>query len=242
MSHSNAALALMIGNSRYHWAFFSEKKIIRTWHLLHQDQYPQDLQVYLQNNIPLVIASVVPNLTQYWLSYTNHQLITLTNIPIKELYPTLGIDRALALLGAKLKYNFPCLVIDAGTALTYTGCGLEGEFVGGAIVPGLGLQYRSLDRNTGQLPSLFPSPSLPTRWGRDTPTAIHSGILLTMIAGIVDFIQSWKQQYPYSPIILTGGDANILFPYLQRHPSLAHTSLNINNDLIYHGMIYCYHF
>jgi len=44
--------------------------------------------------------------------------------------------RALAVLGAGKKYGFPCLVIDAGTALTFTGVDRDKKLVGGAIDPG----------------------------------------------------------------------------------------------------------
>jgi len=63
---------------------------------------------------------VVPNQRELWANYGNLRIITLKDIPLLDLYPTFGIDRALAVLGAGKKYGFPCLVIDAGTALTFT--------------------------------------------------------------------------------------------------------------------------
>ena len=71
--------------------------------------------------LPLVLASVVPQQTAIWQSYPDVRIITLDQLPIGGLYPTLGIDRALAVQGAGNQLGWPVLLIDAGTALTFTG-------------------------------------------------------------------------------------------------------------------------
>ena len=77
------------------------------------------------------------------------EFIGLEDIPLEGLYPSLGVDRALALWGAGATWGFPCLVIDGGTALTLTGGNGDGFLVGGAILPGLRLQLQSLGRGNG---------------------------------------------------------------------------------------------
>jgi type III pantothenate kinase len=142
--------------------------------------------------------------------------VQLSEIPVQNLYASCGIDRALALLGAGRCYGWPVLVIDAGTALSLTAAGPQPELLGGAILPGLQLQARSLATGTAVLPQIDWSErlTLPERWACTTEGAIASGILYTVLAGLQDFIAHWRQQYPGSPICLTGGDGALLFQLL----------------------------
>lgn len=239
-------LGLAIGNSHLHWGLFLGNKLCFTWDSRHlpEDvilQIPQcqtlDELITLTTQFsfpshsptiycppPIFLASVVPQETQTWLSYPNIQVITLNQVPLKEIYPTLGIDRALALLGTGKKYGFPALVIDAGTALTFTGVNENECLVGGAILPGLGLQLASLGENTGQLPLLTTGEilNLPPRFALETKTAILSGVIYTLLAGIQDFIDYWLSSFPHTYIAITGGDGTLLKDLLvQLYPSLA---------------------
>lgn len=204
-------LALMIGNSRLHWAEFSGGQLLKTWHSAHG---------ILPNKLPhsLYFASVVPAQTSFLFKhFSQAQEITLDDIPLKNLYPTLGIDRALAVWGAGGKYGFPCLVIDGGTALTFSAVDGDRRFIGGAILPGLGLQFRTLSQGTAELPRVNLPEILPPRWAMDTGGAIASGILHTILAGIESFIQDWQREYPQAAIVLTGGDGEWLKQNLQQH-------------------------
>lgn len=164
--------------------------------------------------LPLVLASVVPQQTAIWQSYPDIRIITLDQLPIGGLYPTLGIDRALALLGAGNQLGWPVLLIDAGTALTFTGADVNRYLVGGAILPGLGLQLSSLGQKTAALPSISLPENLPHRWATDTAGAIQSGVVYAAVAGVRDFIEDWGCLFPNSKIALTGGDRTLLLQYL----------------------------
>jgi type III pantothenate kinase len=241
-------LALMIGNSRLHWGRFEGKTLYRTWNsdYLALDELPS---VISSPPDPLFLASVVPRQTEIWQNYPNVRIITLNEIPLRGLYPTLGIDRALALLGAGRNWGFPMLVIDAGTALTFTGANANHTLVGGAILPGLGLQIATLAQKTGQLPLVdaenFESVSLPSRFALNTEEAIQSGVIYTLLAGIKDFIETWWQSFPDSSIAMTGGDAELIFNYLRsplaapfgasHYPEIG-VKLNIEPNLIFWGM------
>jgi type III pantothenate kinase len=224
---------LMVGNSRLHWAWFAEDKLLFSWDCDHfvpslasgqlpREIFPPSLHSQTLENIPLYIASVVPEQTVFWREYPYSRIITLEDIPLQSVYPSLGVDRALALWGAGIKYNFPCLVVDAGTALTFTGAkgdafGTLGErtLIGGAILPGLRLQLQSLAGNTAALPQLYPGSSLPDRWALNTEEAIASGVIYTILAGVRDFLTDWLTMFPESSVILTGGDGQLLFDLLQ---------------------------
>ncbi len=237
-------LALIIGNSRLHWAWFVGDTLQQSWDTNHlstetvhqltahrvstilpQKTLPPlfvecDLQA--ANPIPLYLASVVPEQTSLWHTYPDVTIITLEQIPLLGLYPTLGIDRALAVWGAGARLGYPVLVIDAGTALTFTGADTQHQLVGGAILPGLRLQLQSLGKNTAALPAIPLPTQLPPRWARQTPTAIESGVIYTVLAGIRDFVEDWRSHFPHSQIVFTGGDAQVLLTYLQsQYPEIA---------------------
>ncbi|MFS0517904.1 pantothenate kinase [Nostoc sp. UIC 10607] len=187
---------------------------------------------------PLLFASVVPSQTAIWQSYPNIRVITLDQIPLKGVYPTLGIDRALALWGAGKIWGFPILVIDAGTALTFTAADANECLVGGAILPGLGLQFATLGQQTGQLPlvEMQNFPSLPPRFALNTTEAIQSGVIYTVLAGIKELIKAWWQIFPNGKIAIKGGDRILLINYLQAlYPEIAEY-LIVEPNLIFWGM------
>ncbi len=188
--------------------------------------------------LPLWVASVVPEQTRLWQDYRHTRVVTLDQVPLQGRYPTLGIDRALALWGAIQRLGAPVLVVDAGTALTLTGANAAQQLVGGAILPGLQLQLRSLAQHTAALPFVTPDQQveLPQRWATSTPDAIYSGILYTLLAGLKDFIQAWRQPFPEGAIAFTGGDGAVLLECLTLSwPDLT-TGITVEPSLIFDGM------
>jgi type III pantothenate kinase len=243
----NVWLALMVGNSRLHWALFINDSLDATWNTEHQPEsgiqqidFPRAiLPPSLSSPSPLLLASVVPSQTKIWQTYPHLRVITLDQVPLLNTYPTLGIDRALALWGAGKQWGFPMLVIDAGTALTFTGADANRSLVGGAILPGLGLQFATLNQKTGQLPQVetrLIAPLLPPRFALNTSQAIESGVIYTLVAGIKDFIVEWWRLFPESNITITGGDRLLLVNYLEaQFPAIA-KRLYVEPNLIFWGM------
>jgi type III pantothenate kinase len=253
-------IALAIGNSRYHWAWFLNTQLQTNWdtnylttteieYLSSSDRpanfldlLPTDLQALIDRDrsqidrIPIHLCSVVPSQTAIWQRLEQIEHITLDDIPLLNLYPTLGIDRALTLLGAGENYGYPALVIDGGTALTITGVNRDRSLVGGAILPGLRLQFRSLAVGTAALPEVVLPGQLPQRWSDRTEGAIASGILHVVSSGIRDFITDWQRLFPDSQIVFTGGDGDILATYLDSilSPDLK-AKIAIDRQLIFHG-------
>lgn len=251
-------LALEIGNSRLHWALFIGETLYSAWDTdyLSESAIQQLAECQTLNDLlekifpefksltntlplcPLLIASVVPSQTAIWQTYPSTHVITLDQVPLKGVYPTLGIDRALALWGAGKTWGFPMLVIDAGTALTFTAADANECLVGGAILPGLGLQLTSLGQKTGQLPFVETRDfaSLPPRFALNTTEAIQSGVVYTILAGIKDFIEEWMQLFPDGKIAIKGGDRTLLLNYLQAlYPEIT-GSLLVEPNLIFWGI------
>lgn len=272
-------LALMIGNSRLHWAWFIGKKLCCAWDTkylpatvvqqlakcLTLSDFPVELPLcscqppewdgnnrdtvlreelippFLpwENTLPLYLASVVPSQTALWQTYPNVHVITLDQVQLQGVYPTLGIDRALALWGAGETWGWPVLVIDAGTGLTLTGADANRCLIGGAILPGVSLQLESLSQKTANLPLIDTRDVVLSRWAMNTPEAIQSGVIYTIIAGMRDFIEDWWQKFPGSCITLTGGDRTLLLTYLKaQFPDIA-ARVILDQHLIFWGMRSC---
>jgi type III pantothenate kinase len=217
-------LALAIGNSRLHWAWFRADRLQTTWDTPHFDaatikqmmanglQFSPEVtdRPQWRSDIPLTIASVVPAQTQLWQAYPHANVLQLADVTLGNVYPTLGIDRALALWGAIVTYGAPVLVIDGGTALTLTGADGDRNLVGGAILPGIRSLFLSLNRSTAALPEVSLGEHLPDRWALNTDDAIRSGIVYTVTAGLTEFMADWWGRYPGCPIVFTGGDGEML--------------------------------
>ncbi|BAQ66895.1 pantothenate kinase [Geminocystis sp. NIES-3709] len=239
----NNWLGLIIGNSRLHWCYFEDEKMCQTWNTPQVDSLGElcdivdkTLYFHIKQQIPLYIASVVPSATKIYLSLPQTRIINPITIPLRDIYSTMGVDRVLTLWGAGCNYGFPCLVIDSGTALTFTGADENKKFIGGAILPGVRLQLQTLFFNTAALPEIEIIKEITPRWAKNTPSAIQSGVLYTIIAGIKDFSQDWLKKYPESKVILTGGDAVLLGQYLEEvFPSMT-DKVYVDSNLIFLGI------
>ena len=238
-------LGLMIGNSRLHWSYFQSGELKRTWntsHVTSLNELPgtlyEELKNYFLAKIPLYVASVVPSFTKIYFTLPQARIIDTRLIPLKNVYPTMGIDRILALWGGGCRYGFPCLVIDSGTALTFTGADTNQNVIGGAIIPGVRLQLKSLFFNTASLPEIDIISGIGPRWANNTPCAIQSGVIYTIVAGIKDFSRDWLSKYPNSRVILTGGDALLLSEYLKNLEPEFCDRLIIDSNLIFFAMQY----
>ena len=254
MDSSEAWLVLAIGNSRLHWAMFNGEALQQAWDTPYlsrlaiaylcqrdrQDAPPPELHYFPYDDIahlPLWLASVVPQQTTLWENHPNHRRIALNNIPIQGLYPSLGIDRALTLWGAIQQLGNPVLVIDAGTALTFTAADDQRHLVGGAILPGVLLQIRALVEGTAALPlAALPKGAALARWATQTPDAIRSGIFYGVLATIQDFANDWLRRYPETAIALTGGDSDRLYSALQANTPALAERIHLDPHLLFRGV------
>jgi len=141
------------------------------------------------------------------------RLKTNTPTPFKNSYAspqTLGVDRIALATGAF--YHNPnqnTLVIDAGTCVTYDMLNDYGEYLGGAISPGLRMRYRALHEQTARLP-LLDTAELLDFIGNTSETSIHSGVLNGLLHEIEGFIAQYSARFVDLTVILTGGDAQFL--------------------------------
>ena len=123
---------------------------------------------------------------------------------------TLGEDRV-ALVAAAIKHfpNQNCLIIDAGTCITYDLITAEKNYLGGAISPGLAMRFKSLSYFTGKLPQVE-AKGAPLLWGDSTETSIQAGVLQGIAHELDGQINAYEARFPSLAVILTGGDAHYL--------------------------------
>ncbi len=201
-------LGLIAGNSRYHWGWWRHGQLKRTWHTPWQS--PTTTWVQNQCVWPVYVVSPVPAQVQVWQRYAHVHVLTLADIPLPGVYATLGVDRALAAWGASRLYGTPVLVIDAGTAISLSAVDAQGQFLGGAILPGLALQCKSLHQGTGALPLVDWPETLPPVWAKNTVQAMQSGMGYTLVAGLRFYLGQWTGQ-----VVVTGGDGAWVWRQLQ---------------------------
>lgn len=168
-----------------------------------------------------IMSSVVPLMVRPFNEMLNNLLGHLPTLvgpsiyerlPVKVLNPyEIGTDLVCDATAAFIRYQKPCMVIDFGTAMTFTTLGKTGEILGVAIAPGLLTALKSLTGNTAQLPDVqLVSP--PSVLGKNTIHAIQSGLVLGF-AGLVDSIVSRTEEElgESLTVIATGGLSAILF-------------------------------
>jgi type III pantothenate kinase len=129
----------------------------------------------------------------------------------------LGEDRLAKLLYARFSQKKPCVLIDAGTALTVDFFSPPNIFLGGFILGGFSLECTALSKKTRKLPQVTPSPKRLSRLPKNTEEAIHQGVLESKALGIRALIEKIEKQekiaFSHSSILLTGGEAKLLSPY-----------------------------
>lgn len=132
-----------------------------------------------------------------------------TPLPIRNGYQspeTLGMDRIAAACGAwELFRGKNCLVIDAGTCITYEMVTSDGIYLGGGISPGLTMRFRAMHTFTAKLPLVEPVDA-PGLTGSTTRACMQSGVIWGMIDEIDGVVTRYREKYADLQVILCGGD------------------------------------
>ncbi len=156
-----------------------------------------------------------------------------TKVPISNGYATptsLGKDRlAAAVAAAAIFPKQHCIIIDAGTCLTYNFIDSATTYQGGNISPGLDMRLRAMHSFTDKLP-LVEKRYNTKLFGQDTTTALQNGAVKGAIYELTAFIEDVFANFGECKIILTGGDSIIFAKHLKfkifAHPNLVLLGLN----------------
>ncbi|RKN83362.1 type III pantothenate kinase [Ulvibacterium marinum] len=212
-------LIVDVGNTLTKLAVFNGETLV-----FHQNTKPEDVARQIKEvcdrypDITNAIISNVGKLDKTVMAVLNifcavHELSPSSKKPFKNSYATpqtLGQDRvALATAAFYHNHNGNTLVIDAGTCVTYDMMNDYGEYLGGAISPGLSMRYKAVHEQTSNLPLLQPFEPLDFI-GNSTETGIHSGIVNGICLEIDGVIDQYRRRFEDLTVILTGGDAHFL--------------------------------
>lgn len=129
----------------------------------------------------------------------------------------LGSDRFAAAIGAHALFpQRPLVVATCGTATTIDAVNADGAFVGGMILPGLGLMASALAKNTAQLPEVALHASSTQPFANNTDAAIVSGCLAAQAGAIERAVKAQADAHPQDALycILAGGAADLIAPHL----------------------------
>jgi type III pantothenate kinase len=215
-------LTIDIGNTNISFGVFRGNKIINRFDIPTKDYNLQKLRRNLaKTNIDdTVICSVVPNAAkivkkdlQKLLGKQPYIIGKDIRVAIKNLYRNpkqVGQDRLVnAYAGIKL-YGYPLIAIDFGTAITFDVVSKNKEYLGGMLLPGLGISLDALRQRTALLPKI--KLEKPKEFiGRDTKNSILSGLIYGF-AALTDSlaIKIKKSIAKEAKVIGTGGNINLM--------------------------------
>ena len=221
-------LTLDIGNTNIKTALFEGMEMRQYWRISTDRQRSSDeLGLLLMNLLQynridrsqidgIMMSSVVPQINftveHMCRNYFGIEPMKIepgvrTGINIKYENPReLGSDRIANAVAAYELYGGPCITIDFGTATSFGVVSEKGEFLGGAICPGLKLAADALTERTSKLPR-FELAKPESVIGRSTVTNMQAGIVYGYIGQVKYLVERMKQELnaPHAKVIATGG-------------------------------------
>jgi type III pantothenate kinase len=166
------------------------------------------------------MASVVPPLTGRWIEtcrvYLKCEPLLVdagvrTGVKIRYEDPrAVGADRVADAAAAYRLYGGPACIVDFGTATTFDAISTEGEYLGGAIAPGIGIAAQALFQRTAKLPRVDISRP-PSAIGRNTVHAIQSGLLFGYVGLVEGMVARFRGELGNDmKVIGTGGQVDLI--------------------------------
>lgn len=232
------ALLLDVGNSRLKWAVAENGELARTGHIAQQKIRDQGLGVLtkrLPREVDAVIASNVAGpsyatrlagLIHAHCDRDLHFVKTSREaFGVRNSYAQprrMGVDRWVAMIGARAEFRAACVIVDAGTAVTIDAVDRHGQHAGGQILPGVALMANALHTATSDLP-LAPSSkdasySGMAMFASNTRDAIASGALNAVIGAVERAMRALRSNAYRPKLVLTGGDASRILQALDGKP------------------------
>jgi type III pantothenate kinase len=182
----------------------------------------RDSGLQLEDIQRVVLSSVVPALTstlsEMFERETESTLLAVgpgvrTGLRIRTDNPSeVGADLVANAVAAHARFQSNCIVVDFGTALTFTAVAENGDLMGVAIAPGLRAAASALASNTAQLPRVRLVPP-PAAIGRNTVHSIQSGVVFGYIGLVEALIRRMRAELGGAALaIATGGLASVIAP------------------------------
>jgi len=216
-------LVLDIGNTNIKLAIFEERRLVN-YQLLKQIDLAMLVSLIDQYDVKnATIASVSADLNEVvdvLQKRTRYiPFSTQVNNGINNHYrtlSTLGLDRWAKVLAAHAAYpGQNCLMIDAGTCMTYDLLDSASAYFGGSISPGIHMRFSALNHFTGRLPLVEWNENEEIPVGSDTASAIKNGVLLGLINEVEGYISAYNKENIGLTVLLTGGNGAFLLKQLK---------------------------
>ena len=249
-------LAVDIGNTTIALGVFEGKRLVNEWRARSEREKTADEYGILLLDLlrlaglepaaidGVIISSVVPPLTPVFQElgqrlFGRQALVVgpglKTGMPILYENPgEVGADRVVASLAAFEKHGGPCIIVDFGTATTFDSVTAKGEYLGGAIAPGIQISAEALYLRTAKLPRI--EVVKPRRAiGKTTVASMQSGIYFGYVGLVNHLIAEIGKELGGQPVIVvTGGFGAQLGPEIRGvyhlEPHLVLDGLRIIHD------------
>lgn len=233
-----------VGNTHITVGLYRGKSLSHTWRLNTNRHYTSDeLGIHFLNLLAMksldasqllgvCIASVVPSLdgplrdmSRTYLRHTPLMVSPQTPLGIKNLYKNpeeVGADRLVNAVAVHALYRKPAVVVDFGTATTLDCVTENGEYLGGAICPGMELAGEWLATHTAKLPRVTFQAAPVRAIGKTTKESLQSGLFWGYIALVEGLLQRLTCEMKGQPlVIVTGGLSPVIGPHLKSRPKIA---------------------
>ena len=225
-------LAIDIGNTNLTLGLYQGDQLGPRWRLATvQDRMPDEYGLQFLGLLShagltsdalegICIASVVPPLTSKVVEacrqYLGQDALVVdtgvkTGVRIRYEDPrAVGADRIVDAAAVQRLYGGPACVVDFGTATTFDAISEEGDYLGGAIAPGIGIAAEALFLRTAKLPRVdLQRP--PAAIGRNTVHAMQSGLLFGYVSLVEGMTARFRAELgPKMKVIATGGLAEVV--------------------------------
>lgn len=212
------------GNSRLKAAIFEDHKMIEECIVDNDENSTFEALVKKYNPHKSILSSVIHHNEEIETILSKnarfHKLgkDSKLNFTISVSKPeTIGPDRISLIAAAVDQFpEFNTLVIGMGTCITYNFVNQYGQFLGGAISPGMDMRFKSMHEYTAKLPLVKPTHHFPLI-GYDTKTNLQSGVIAGMKGEIAGFIEEYQNKYNRFNVVLTGGDSSYFASQIKKN-------------------------
>jgi type III pantothenate kinase len=232
------ALLMDIGNTRLKWGILDDGAIRRTGHIS-QETIRSDGLAALTSKLPrrvdAVFASNVAGTSfatrisgvvgmhcncDMHFARSVREACGVTNSYGQP--RRMGVDRWVAMIGARAEIQSACLVVDAGTAVTIDALDDNGQHLGGQILPGVTLMSDALASSTSDIPNTsrraIRGASGMEIFANNTGGAVAHGALSAVVGAIERAVHVLRENHHDPELILTGGDASRILKSLDGEP------------------------
>ncbi|MFA6350369.1 MAG: type III pantothenate kinase [Candidatus Omnitrophota bacterium] len=218
-------LAIDIGNTNINVGVFQGRRLLRKYSVpTASKSYSVSFKSILEGRqeFEAIICSVVPVATRALqsdlrkLGIKPYIIGKDIKVPVRNLYRKpwqVGQDRLVNAYAAVSLYGAPIVAIDFGTAITFDIISAKGDYLGGMILPGLGISLNALAKRTALLPEVRlrqPKEFI----GKDTQNSILSGVIFGFASLTGEFSRRLKRKLgSKTKVIATGGNARFMAKY-----------------------------